>query len=237
MGVDSGLHIFGEVAIRHRRVAELPLVCSCQSDAFADPPARTLRRFDNSHRTMVLLHDDLHASLHFLQYGVGIAGECGFCDADRHFVFDRSTFGRTGSRDRCVRPYPHTDDALRYSSCLPTCAYCSLSPDDAWLITEHVAVVPHPNPLTPCHVVIAPRRHVAAFYDLDVQEQRMIWDVVGEIQKRIASALKVEGFDVGFADAPAGDAGTTHAHVHVVPRTPGASVALPCGIEWVDVSS
>src|SRR5919198_770182 len=90
----------------------------------------------------------------------------------------------------------HIHHGLSYSSGLSTCAYCSLAPDDAWLITEHVAVVPHPNPLTPCHVVVAPRRHVAAFYDLDVQEQRMIWDAVGEIQKRIASALKVEGFDV-----------------------------------------
>ena len=124
---------------------------------------------------------------------------------------------------------------MSYSSGLSTCSYCDVSPEDAWVVTEYVAVVPHPNPLTPCHVVIAPRRHVAAFYDLDVQEQRMIWDLVGEIRKRIASALKVDGFDVGFADTSPEDQETTHAHVHVVPRTPGAHVALPGGIEWVDL--
>lgn len=81
--------------------------------------------------------------------------------------------------------------------------------------------------------MIAPRRHVAAFYDLDVQEQRMIWDMIGEIRKRVASTLKVDGFDIGFADASPNDKDPVHAHIHIVPRTPGARVDLPSGIEWV----
>jgi diadenosine tetraphosphate (Ap4A) HIT family hydrolase len=108
-----------------------------------------------------------------------------------------------------------------------------MSPEDAWILTEFVVAVSHADPLSPCHAVIAPRRHVAAFYDLDVQEQRMIWDMIGEIRRRVASTLKVEGFDIGFADAPPNDKDPAHAHIHIVPRTAGARADLPAGIEWV----
>ena len=95
--------------------------------------------------------------------------------------------------------------------------------------------MPHPTPLANCHIVVAPRRHVLAFYDLDVQEQRQVWALVGEIQTRIASALKVEGFHVGFADGT--ETNQMHAHIHVVPRSPGDSVELPTHIEWVNTGS
>jgi diadenosine tetraphosphate (Ap4A) HIT family hydrolase len=81
-------------------------------------------------------------------------------------------------------------------------------------------------------MIVAPRRHVLSFYDLDVQEQRVVWNLVKEIQQRIVSALKVDGFHVGFADGNANS--PVHAHIHVIPRSPGDSVELPLGVEWVN---
>jgi diadenosine tetraphosphate (Ap4A) HIT family hydrolase len=83
-------------------------------------------------------------------------------------------------------------------------------------------------------MVVAPRRHVLAFYDLDVQEQRLVWDLVGEIQTRISQALKVERFHVGFADGTEAD--QMHAHIHVIPCSPGDSVELPPDVEWVSLA-
>ena len=120
---------------------------------------------------------------------------------------------------------------------MPPCRYCSVSADDAWVLTDYVVAMPHPDPIASCHIVVAPRRHVATFYDLDVQEQRMLWDLVGEIRKRIALSLKVEGFDVGFSDASPEDEGSAHAHIHVLPRIPGEAIELPAGVQWVDVNS
>lgn len=117
------------------------------------------------------------------------------------------------------------------------CPYCSITPEDAWILTEHAVAMPHPSPLTAWHIVIAPRRHVAGFYDLDVQEQRMLWYMVGEIRQRIASTVEVEGFDIGFEDGSPDDQNPAHARIHVVPRRPGARVNLPGGIEWVDAGS
>src|SRR5579872_111051 len=121
---------------------------------------------------------------------------------------------------------------MRYSIRVASCPYCSTPPEEAWVVTDDAVAVPHPDPLTNCHMVVAPRRHVNTFYDLDVQEQQVVWALVREIQQRITSALKVDGFHVGFADGTEAD--PIHAHVHVVPRSPGDSVMLPEGVDWVN---
>lgn len=120
---------------------------------------------------------------------------------------------------------------------MPPCQYCSVAPDDVWVSTEFVVAVPHPNPIVACHLIVAPRRHVAAFYDLDVQEQRMMWDALAQLSQRITTSIEVEGFYAGFVDAPLGDELDFHTYVHLVPRMPGQKVALLAEGEWVDLGS
>ena len=127
--------------------------------------------------------------------------------------------------------------AVSYSIGLPTCSYCSAAPEDAWVFTEFVSAAPHPNPLASCHLVVAPRRHVGAFYELDVQEQHMIWEAMSELCRRITASIHVEGFDAGFVDAGANDDLDFHTYVHLVPRIPGESVDLPTDAEWVNLGS
>ena len=106
--------------------------------------------------------------------------------------------------------------------------------DDAWILTEFVVALPHPKPVASFHVTVAPRRHVAAFYDLDVQEQRLVWGALEQLRQRIGTRLRVEGFAVGFVDAPVGDDGSTHAYLHLIPRIPGEKILLP-EAEWVEL--
>jgi len=87
------------------------------------------------------------------------------------------------------------------------------------------------TPIVTGHITVAPRRHVGSFYDLDVQEQRAVWNLVGSIKADIARSLEITTFRVGFADAEPGTDG--HAVVHVVPNASGASLKLPESIEWV----
>jgi hypothetical protein len=88
--LDSRLHIFREVGIGHWRVAEFLFIRLRQSDAFAELPARTLRRPDNRHGLVVMLHDHLDTVLDPNQHSMDIAGEFGFCDADRRHILDDS---------------------------------------------------------------------------------------------------------------------------------------------------
>ena len=88
MGIDARLHVVGEVGIWHRRIAELRFICLRKSDALADFPAWTLRRPDDGHGTMVLLHNHLDALLDLGQHGMDIAGEFGFRNVNRRHLFD-----------------------------------------------------------------------------------------------------------------------------------------------------
>ena len=65
----------------------------------------------------------------------------------------------------------------------------------------------------------------------------MVWDTLAQLRQRITASLKVEGFDIGFADYPTGDEVSGHAFVHLIPRIPGESVERPRGVEWVDLGS
>jgi diadenosine tetraphosphate (Ap4A) HIT family hydrolase len=114
---------------------------------------------------------------------------------------------------------------------LSNCPYCSASLEDAWIVNEHAVALPAPNAGASCHVIVAPRRHVPAFYDLDVQEQRVIWDMLRELRQRISRSLDVDKFDAGFVDARAGEE-PAHTHVHLVPRV-GGQTARPAAAEWV----
>ena len=115
--------------------------------------------------------------------------------------------------------------------------YCSLGAENAWIASQDAFAVPHPMPLIKFHIVVFSRRHVAGFYDLDVQEQRAVWSLVGEVRKRIAESLRVTGFNIGFQDGSPGDENPAHALVHVVPRVPGQPVKLPGGADWVDAGA
>jgi hypothetical protein len=88
--LDGRLHIFREVGIGHWRVAELLFIRLRQSDAFAELPARTLRRPDNRHGLVVMLDDHLDTVLDSHKHSMDIAGEFGFCDADRRHNYDDS---------------------------------------------------------------------------------------------------------------------------------------------------
>ena len=115
------------------------------------------------------------------------------------------------------------------------CTYCAVTPEEAWIATDDAVAIPSPQPLTTCHMVVAPRRHVTSLYALDVGEQRDLWGLVQEIRYRLARSMRLDGFHLGFVDFPEGD--PSHTFVHVVPRLPGESIDLPSGIEWVDPGS
>jgi diadenosine tetraphosphate (Ap4A) HIT family hydrolase len=106
-----------------------------------------------------------------------------------------------------------------------------MSPDRTSLSTGFAMAIPHPEPLTPGHTLVVSRRHVNRFFELDVEEQQIMWQIVGAVQKAIPKTESVEGFSIGFADFPEG--GDEHAHIHVLPRRTGDQFKLPDGIDWV----
>jgi diadenosine tetraphosphate (Ap4A) HIT family hydrolase len=111
------------------------------------------------------------------------------------------------------------------------CSYCFVPNENTWAVGEYAFAVPPLAPVTRSHCIILPRRHVARFYELDVQEQHAVWELVRDMRKHLAGTTGASRFQIGFADFASEDEG--HAHIHVIPCAPGEPVGLPRDVEWV----
>jgi diadenosine tetraphosphate (Ap4A) HIT family hydrolase len=112
-----------------------------------------------------------------------------------------------------------------------SCSICSTPADKVLVSTEIAMAVPHPDPLTRGHTLVVSRRHVSEFFELDVEEQQIMWQIVRLVQNTLTAQTGVDQFSIGFADFPAHS--DSHAHIHVLPRRTGDQFKLPEGIDWV----
>ena len=72
-------------------------------------------------------------------------------------------------------------------------------------------------PLSPGHVLVIPKRHVASFFEMTVEEQHAILALLNESQKTI----QADGFNIGVNIGKAAGQNRMHVHVHLIPRYAG----------------
>ena len=72
-------------------------------------------------------------------------------------------------------------------------------------------------PVSPGHVLIVPRRHVATMGEATFSERRAIFDLIHEVQGLVKN-LQPDGFNIGINDGVAAGQTVQHLHVHVIPR-------------------
>jgi len=119
------------------------------------------------------------------------------------------------------RPYPR-GTAGRDSDC----AFCNPSSETA-LVSESAQAVAlaAPDPVTQGHTLVAPKRHVARYFNLAEREQRACWLLVNRAQSHLQDRMAPEGFTVGTDVGPAAGQSADHAHLQILPRhdasTPG----------------
>ncbi len=67
---------------------------------------------------------------------------------------------------------------------MTSCPFCT--PDDPKIIlaNEHALALPDAFPVTPGHSLIAPRRHIASFFEATPEEQSAMLDMLAEMRQR-----------------------------------------------------
>ncbi|MCL7937743.1 MAG: HIT domain-containing protein, partial [marine benthic group bacterium] len=78
------------------------------------------------------------------------------------------------------------------------------------------------------HCLVLPRAHVGSLWDLSLDEQLEVWNLVAEARDLLAGRHAPDGFTVGVNDGLAAGQTIPHAHVHVIPRHLG-DVSDPTG--------
>lgn len=83
-------------------------------------------------------------------------------------------------------------------------------------------------PYNNCHLLIAPRRHVAALEDLSQSESSTINSLLSASVRILKQALAPHGFNLGANLGRVAGAGIAdHMHWHVVPRWNGDTNFMP----------
>ena len=103
------------------------------------------------------------------------------------------------------------------------CVYCD-SPDiKAREIYRDslVRVFPTNIPITPGHMLIVPKRHVAKAADLTAAERAVLFLMLAKVEEALVKTFGAKGFNVAWNEGECAGQSVPHFHVHVVPREPG----------------
>src|SRR5471032_1503126 len=84
------------------------------------------------------------------------------------------------------------------------------------------------NSLSPGHVLVIPKRHVADFFDMTAAEQGAVLQLLNDARRIIHQKHAPDGYNIGVNIGKVGGQARMHVHVHLIPRYAG-DVADPRG--------
>ncbi len=77
-------------------------------------------------------------------------------------------------------------------------------------------------PVTPLHLLVLPRRHIASYFELTAAEKRAIDALLARGRRDILRRdPAVQGFNIAVNVGVAAGQTVLHCHVHLLPRRPG----------------
>jgi histidine triad (HIT) family protein len=106
---------------------------------------------------------------------------------------------------------------------MKNCIYCTLPEIQARRVVENKLAVAFPTniPITPGHMLVIPKRCVARYEDLTVEERKAI----EELRMKVVDALKkvfgAEGFNFAWNDGKIAGQSIPHFHLHIIQRKQG----------------
>jgi diadenosine tetraphosphate (Ap4A) HIT family hydrolase len=108
------------------------------------------------------------------------------------------------------------------------CPFCQLPLSRILDSNNHAVAVADAFPVSPGHTLVIPRRHIACFFELTLDEMTAIYDLLGRLKARLDGSLKPAGYNIGVNVGAAAGQTVMHLHVHLIPRFVG-DVSEPRG--------
>jgi diadenosine tetraphosphate (Ap4A) HIT family hydrolase len=106
---------------------------------------------------------------------------------------------------------------------------CELCTPQSVLSENELAYArPDNNSLSPGHILVVPKRHVADFFQMTPPEQLAVLELLREAQQLVHAEHSPDGYNIGVNIGQAAGQSRMHVHVHLIPRYIG-DVANPKG--------
>ncbi|GGA38011.1 HIT family protein [Okeania sp. KiyG1] len=114
------------------------------------------------------------------------------------------------------------------------CLFCNPR-KNLQLITESAKIyaILDGYPVTKGHTLVIPKRHLANYFELPVDEQLECWLMVNQVQKLLQEKYNPDGFNVGINVNRAGGQKMMHTNIHVIPRYQEDSLGVKGGMRFV----
>ena len=96
------------------------------------------------------------------------------------------------------------------------CELCE--PSDVVFEHELVYVSKERNALSRGHLIVVPRRHVASFFEMTLEEQIAVLNMLNRAQRLVQEQHSPDGYNIGVNVGAAAGQARMHVHVHLIPR-------------------
>ncbi|HON79862.1 MAG TPA: HIT family protein [Spirochaetota bacterium] len=103
------------------------------------------------------------------------------------------------------------------------CIFCRRYRDHTYLTENDLAfAVEDKYPVTPHHILVLPKRHIAGFFDCTREEHNAILDLITVLKETLLiDDTSIDGFNIGVNSGLSAGQTIFHLHVHLIPRRTG----------------
>jgi diadenosine tetraphosphate (Ap4A) HIT family hydrolase len=115
----------------------------------------------------------------------------------------------------------------------PPCPFCSLPADRFVLASARAVVIRDAFPVSPGHMLVIPKRHVASFFDITDVERADLMSLLAAARDDLEREFRPAGYNVGINDGAAAGQTVPHLHIHLIPRYAGDREDPRGGVRWV----
>ena len=119
------------------------------------------------------------------------------------------------------------------STATKPCPFCAPPADQIVLEGKEAMVLRDTHPVSPGHVLIVPRRHVASLFQATATEREEMLRLADDAHRILTEKHAPDGFNLGINDGPAAGQSVPHLHLHVIPRYRGDVPDPRGGVRWI----
>lgn len=113
----------------------------------------------------------------------------------------------------------------------PTCPFCTTV--EPVLANDLALARRDTHPVTPGHLLLITRRHVADFFETTAVERLALLDLLQQARDLLVQERQPDGFNVGVNVGEAAGQTVAHVHIHLIPRYRGDTPVPRGGVRGV----